>query len=54
MYAYRSNPLTPDILEQLLQNAAAADAVADDDENKIENLLAKEFHVRCLYLAFKL
>ena len=45
----RSNPLTPDALKQLVQNAAEAAAAGDDDEHKIENLLAKEFHVRCFY-----
>ena len=42
----RSNPLTPDALKKLVQNAADAAAAGEDDENKIENLLAKEFHVR--------
>lgn len=42
----RSNPLTPNVLKQLVENAAEAAAAGDDGENKIENLLAKEFHVR--------
>ena len=41
----RSNPLTLDTLNQLVQNAAEAAAAGEDDDSKIENLLAKEFHV---------
>lgn len=53
LFEYRSNPLTSDVLRELLENAAAAAAAEDSSEDKTdggrENLLAKEFHVRHCY-----
>ena len=43
---HRSNPLTLNALDQLIEKAVAAGATAEDDDSKIDNLLAKEFHVR--------